>query len=181
MPLEIRQALHADLELLRNISIKSYYDTFSPSNTKEDMDLYLTEAFSEETIRKELEDQLGACWIAFVDNKAAGYARMRINPEVFELLGERAIEIHRMYALEAFIGKGIGSALMSHCLDYARKSDFDWVWLGVWERNFKAQRFYEKWGFEKFSEHPFLMGTDPQVDWLLKKRVGPDSSIRTVQ
>jgi ribosomal protein S18 acetylase RimI-like enzyme len=43
------------------------------------------------------------------------------------------------------------------------------MWLGVWEKNFRAQKFYEKWGFEKFSEHVFLMGDDPQIDWLLKK------------
>jgi hypothetical protein len=41
----------------------------------------------------------------------------------------------------------------------------------VWEKNFKAQQFYSRWGFERFSEHTFWMGDDPQVDWLLKKKL----------
>jgi diamine N-acetyltransferase len=41
----------------------------------------------------------------------------------------------------------------------------------VWEFNERAIRFYEKHGFEKFGEHVFMLGNDPQIDWLLKKRI----------
>jgi ribosomal protein S18 acetylase RimI-like enzyme len=43
------------------------------------------------------------------------------------------------------------------------------VWLGVWEKNDRAIRFYEKWGFEKFGETDFLLGDDLQQDWLMRK------------
>jgi ribosomal protein S18 acetylase RimI-like enzyme len=71
--------------------------------------------------------------------------------------------------LPAAQGKSVGRFLMEKALDWASKKKYEWMWLGVWEKNFKAQKFYEKWGFEKFSEHVFLMGDDPQIDWLLKK------------
>jgi ribosomal protein S18 acetylase RimI-like enzyme len=60
---------------------------------------------------------------------------------------------------------------MEKALIYARENRYDWIWLGVWERNFNAQHFYAKWGFEKFGEHVFQMGDDPQIDWLLKKKL----------
>ncbi|MFY8036361.1 MAG: GNAT family N-acetyltransferase [Cyclobacteriaceae bacterium] len=60
---------------------------------------------------------------------------------------------------------------MERALAYAVEHQFEWMWLGVWERNFKAQKFYEKQGFTRFSEHVFQMGDDPQTDWLLKRKV----------
>ena len=42
------------------------------------------------------------------------------------------------------------------------------VWLGVWEKNFRAIRFYKKYGFKKFGQHKFLLGNDLQTDYLLE-------------
>jgi ribosomal protein S18 acetylase RimI-like enzyme len=86
-------------------------------------------------------------------------------------LGENTIELQRLYIDTAYHGKQIGKNLMEKALIYARENRYDWIWLGVWERNFNAQHFYAKWGFEKFGEHVFQMGDDPQIDWLLKKKL----------
>ena len=51
------------------------------------------------------------------------------------------------------------------------EKEYEGIWLGVWEKNFRAQKFYAKYGFEKFGSHTFQMGDDPQVDWLLKKKL----------
>ena len=56
-----------------------------------------------------------------------------------------------------------------HPLDMAKEGGFDWAWLGVWEHNVKAQGFYRKYGFEKFSEHSFKVGDKVDTDWLLRK------------
>ncbi|MDZ7650391.1 MAG: GNAT family N-acetyltransferase [Cytophagales bacterium] len=100
-----------------------------------------------------------------------GFVRLRECDEVRSLLGDNALELQRLYVLTLAQGKSVGKLLMDMAMQYAIQKKYDWIWLGVWERNFKAQEFYKRWGFEKFSEHTFWMGDDPQVDWLLKKKL----------
>ena len=52
-----------------------------------------------------------------------------------------------------------------------KKNGFSWAWLGVWEHNTKAQAFYNRYGFEKFSQHRFMVGQKVDTDWLLKKKL----------
>jgi ribosomal protein S18 acetylase RimI-like enzyme len=58
--------------------------------------------------------------------------------------------------------------MMDHCLQIAVDEGFDTVWLGVWEHNPKAARFYEKCGFQVFGSHAFWVGNDCQTDNLMK-------------
>jgi ribosomal protein S18 acetylase RimI-like enzyme len=83
----------------------------------------------------------------------------------------KTIEIERIYSTQEYIGKKAGKSLMEACLDVAREQDCETIWLGVWEHNPRAIAFYEKWGFEKFGSHPFLLGTDLQTDLLMKKNL----------
>ena len=43
------------------------------------------------------------------------------------------------------------------------------VWLGVWEDNEKAQRFYRRWGFEILGAHDFITGETKQTDLIMVK------------
>lgn len=52
------------------------------------------------------------------------------------------------------------------------------VWLGVWEDNGAAQRFYERYGFQKVGEHGFTMAATTQTDWIMLKVFGEDSAAR---
>lgn len=61
--------------------------------------------------------------------------------------------------------------MFTFALKEAEKRGFVWVWLGVWERNFKAQNFYKQFGFERFSEHHFITGEAVDTDWLLRKHL----------
>lgn len=94
--------------------------------------------------------------------------RLRVTDEAEAHLGKSALELQRVYVSRKFQGRRIGLMLMEKAIGYGRERKFDWLWLGVWEKNFKAQAFYDKLGFKRFSEHVFQMGDDPQTDWLLK-------------
>ena len=85
--------------------------------------------------------------------------------------GELGIEIERIYVRKEYLGKKVGGLLMKKCLELAQQKGYTLVWLGVWEHNAKAIAFYEKWGFEKFGSHAFLLGNDLQTDWLMKKNL----------
>ena len=96
--------------------------------------------------------------------------RLRIcyfSQSVGELKGRSAIEevIHgnpRLGFLKTEISK------IEKALEEARKTTCTYVWLGVWEENHRAKRFYSKNGFVKFDTHIFKMGDDAQTDWMMK-------------
>jgi ribosomal protein S18 acetylase RimI-like enzyme len=56
---------------------------------------------------------------------------------------------------------------MQECISIAKRKQRDYIWLGVWEKNDKAIRFYERFGFKRFGEHEFVLGNDRQTDWLM--------------
>ena len=60
---------------------------------------------------------------------------------------------------------------MDACFSRAKETGRDVIWLGVWEFNPRAQRFYEKNGFRLVGKHTFLLGSDPQTDLLMQKKI----------
>jgi diamine N-acetyltransferase len=167
----IRRSNFEDTAAMRDVAIGSYTDTFADSNTPENMEAFFTESYSLSKLQDEYYEPLSVLYLACDGEKVVGFLRLRVNDEVKNELGENTIELQRLYIDTAYHGKQIGKHLMEKALIYARENRYDWIWLGVWERNFNAQHFYTKWGFEKFGEHVFQMGDDPQIDWLLKKKL----------
>lgn len=173
MNLLIRKANLEDAEILAKIGWQSFDEAFSdhPENHPDDMKIYMDEAFSIETISEDLRDEKTVYLIAEADGEAAGYAKMKFDVHEDCLSGEKTLELCRLYALDKFIGKGIGKSLMLEFFRIAEETKRDTVWLGVWEYNYRAQKFYEKFGFEKCGEHVFQLGSDPQTDWVLQKKM----------
>lgn len=166
-----RMAVSADAALIADLSRKTFYDAFAKDNTEADMEQFMNEAFTHESLIKEVEEGDGFFLLAFINDEAVGYARMREKNTENIMANANAIEIARIYATQESIGKGVGTALMKHCFQIAKDLKKDVIWLGVWEKNEHALKFYQKHGFEKFGEHVFLLGSDPQTDWLMKRSV----------
>lgn len=70
----------------------------------------------------------------------------------------------------AFIGKGIAKQLIDFAENYAKENNYEVIWLGVWEHNIRAKKFYEKNGFKDSGHtHPFPIGNTAQTDnWYWK-------------
>ena len=64
--------------------------------------------------------------------------------------------------------KGLVKAILDEIISLCRTKKVAFLWLGVWEANRAAIRFYERHGFKKFGEHPYFIGEDKQTDWLMK-------------
>ncbi len=167
----IRPVTEKDIDLLREVSIQSFRDLLEKSNTAEDMKLYIDKNLSYEQLKNEFDDKRNAFFLTFDGDKAMAFLKLRTGYAPDELLGMKALEIERLYCIQEYVGKQIGKVLMQTSLDYAKDHSYEVVWLGVWEHNPRAYSFYQKWGFEKFGSHIFLLGTDPQTDWLMKRSV----------
>ena len=171
--MQIRKATIEDAEILTKIAWKSFYDAFAehPANHPDDMKSYMDDAFSFKTISAELTEKDSIYFVAEIEDKIVGYAKLKTNSREEGISGENPLELCRLYSLSEFIGKGIGKALMLKCLEFAKSNGHDIFWLGVWEFNYRAQEFYKKFGFEKCGEHIFQLGNDPQTDWLMERKV----------
>ena len=167
----IRQAKLPDAALIADLSRSTFFDTFSPFNTEENMKLFMDTQFTRGQLMAELLLPLNHFFIAYVDNEVAGYVRLRENNNPPELAGEETLEVARLYAVKEQIGKGVGEALMQLSIDLAMQLNKQTLWLGVWTENARAIKFYHRWGFVKFADHVFMLGNDAQQDWLMKRPV----------
>ena len=171
--LKIRFADESDAETLAQIAWQSFYDAFAdhPKNAPDDMKAYMDEAFSVAALEADLAETDTVYFVAEIGDRMVGYAKLKQYSREDCTSGDRPIELCRLYSLNEYIGKGIGKALMLKCLEFAKEANHDFMWLGVWEYNIRAQDFYKKFGFEKCGEHVFQLGSDPQTDWVLERKV----------
>ncbi len=158
-----------DAELLTDLGITTFCETFMADNKQEDMDKYIAEEMNIDKIRTELNDKANLFLLAAYDKKVAGYAKMRSVKTPGELNSKSPLELERLYVLKEYHSKKVGAGLMQYCIDYAIVNKHDALWLGVWEHNHRAINFYKKWGFEQFGSHIFRLGDDDQTDILMKK------------
>ena len=100
-----------------------------------------------------------------------GYSKIRESLQSKDLPQADAIEIARIYAVKDVIGKGVGRMLMQEAIDYAIHLKKKIIWLGVWEKNPRAIRFYGKCGFREVGDQTFLLGSDPQRDLVMSRPV----------
>lgn len=130
------------------------------------MDGFLKQHYSEAQLLHELETPDDFTFFAIVDGKPAGYLRLLAGRPPFGMSHEyHALELNRLYLDKHFIGQGVAQALMAFFREFAAAGQYDFLWLGVWEHNYRAQAFYRKYGFSFTGHlHPFPIGETPQTD-----------------
>jgi len=170
----VRRATLDDANLLSQLGARTFEETFAADNTPGDMAAYLASNFSLVQVTQELSDAGSIFLIAEVDGAAAGYAKLYASEPAESIQGTDPIELVRLYVSRTWIGSGIGAALMRACLDEARTAGYKTIWLGVWERNARAQAFYRKWNFRAIGEHVFQLGSDAQTDILMERMVNSE-------
>jgi diamine N-acetyltransferase len=172
----IRRADVGDAGLLAELGARTFSDTFAADNRSEDMAAYLSASFSPAKQAEELLDPRSAYLIAEIDDEAVGYAQLHAGVAPECVTGDAPVELARLYVIQKWHGRGgVSAALMRACVEEARRAGHRTLWLGVWERNARAQAFYRKWGFEKVGEHIFQLGSDPQNDILMSLKLEDDA------
>jgi ribosomal protein S18 acetylase RimI-like enzyme len=167
-PVTISKVTLADAERLQQISQQTFVETFAASNTEENMRAYLADGFALEKLTAELQEPNSAFYFAGLAGQVIGYLKVNTGSAQTELQAPHGFEIERIYVRREFHGQQVGQLLYEQALTLATQARADYVWLGVWEENLRAIRFYKKNGFVEFDKHIFKLGDDEQTDILLK-------------
>jgi ribosomal protein S18 acetylase RimI-like enzyme len=168
MDLSLKKCTLVDLDPLIEISRSTFITSFEKDNNPDDFKTYITSAFSKEKIRSELLNPHSTFYFVYLDDNLVGYFKLNEKDAQNEQFEDASIELERIYVKEAFQGRQIGKEMLFKVIEIVKSKDVTFLWLGVWEHNDAAIRFYERYNFKKFSTHPYYLGSDKQTDWLLK-------------
>jgi len=164
----IKECSLKDIEKIKYISEKTFYETFSNENTDEDMENYLKENFSYGQVESEIKNNGSRFYIVENNAEVVAYMKLNFDKGQTEAGHDNTLEVQRIYVLQGYKSKHIGKMLMQKAIEIGKNNNLNYIWLGVWEYNINAIKFYEKQGFEKFDKHIFKLGEDEQTDNLMK-------------
>lgn len=169
MDLNFKRIQNDKLELLRDISIKTFIETFESQNKKENIKQYLNTKMSLNNLKDELNNIYSYFYFIILKNKIIGYTKLNFeSAQTEKIFMGKAFEVERIYLLSKYTRKGYGRKAFENIFQIGKKKGYEKIWLGVWEYNKNAIEFYKHLGFKMFSKHSFLLGNDNQTDLLLK-------------
>ena len=160
-----------EVDLLVTLARDTFVTAFGHCNKTTDMNQYLNKHMNATYTLKEMQTKGTFFYFARLATVSVGYLKLNIDQAQNEPMGSNSLEIERIYIEAAYQGRGIGQQLMDFALMKAKEWQKATVWLGVWDRNPRAIKIYERNGFEHFGSHDFQLGNDLQTDLLMKKEL----------
>ncbi len=166
MTVTIRQATADDIKILAVLGSTTCYEAYFELDPSRDLADYCARIYSPNNVQTEFDDPNSTYFIAEINDRAVGFAKLRENNRVDCLDDAHAIELQRIYVLERVKGKNVGKALLERCLEAAREKSYETLWLGVWDKNLRAQRFYEKMGMKNIGTTGFNDGKNDFINFV---------------
>jgi ribosomal protein S18 acetylase RimI-like enzyme len=163
----IRRAVAADATALARLAEDTFRTTFAADNTPDDMALHCATEYGPEIQGGQIADSSIDTLVATdEDGSLIAYAQIRPGAPA-TVTTPAPIELWRFYVDPLQHGRGLAQRMMDAVVDAARARGARTLWLGVWERNVRAQKFYRKCGFIEIGTQTFVLGRDPQTDLVM--------------
>lgn len=164
----IRKATLNDAAVLAKIGADTFYHTFRPYNTEEDMQAYLAKSYNQELITSNLANPAIHYFICEDHGACVGYIKL-VEGTHYDGIGDHAIELEKIYVLHTYFGTTAGKLLMDKAISYSREQGFKNLFLGVWQENKRAVAFYNKTGFTTVTTRQFKLGETICDDFIMVK------------
>jgi diamine N-acetyltransferase len=167
--LAVRRATVADAAALAQLGAATFMETFGHLYPPEDSAGYLALTYSEAACRAALTDRRMAYWLVGAERAPpvgfalAGYCKLPV-PDREPSAGE----LRQLYVLASHQKHGLGARLFEAALSWL-DLHYSPVYIGVWSKNFGAQRFYGRYGFAKVGEYDFPVGRSVDREFILKR------------
>ena len=171
MNIRISPVTIQDINVLQDLSIETFSETFGQQNPPEDLELYLEKAFNPQQLIKEIMDSNTNFYFIFQEALLAGYIKLKnVSLPEHSFLGE-ALEVERIYVRKPYQHLGLGKHLLDFASEEAQRTHKKYLWLSVWEHNPTAYGFYKSQGYVECGSRHFHLGTLAQTDLIMKKEI----------
>jgi diamine N-acetyltransferase len=170
----VGDAAPEDAPLLAALAARTFFEAFAADNDPGDMARHLEASYTPRLHLAEIQNPaIDTLLMRIGGGEPIAYAQLRAGPVSQGVPPEGSIELWRFYVDKPWHGQGLAHTLMEAAKTRARRRGAAFLWLGVWERNSRAQAFYRKHGFRKVGSQIFVVGSDPQTDDVLLCELGP--------
>ncbi len=171
--LTMRLASADDAPALAALGRRTFADAFGADSTADDLATFLDSTYTVALQGAELADPVLTYLLIERSGTPIGFALLRANSVSPFIEDRSAIELQRFYVDQSCHGTGVAQALMASCVETARLAGAMTLFLGVWERNPRALRFYAAQQFTEVGRKIFQVGKEPQQDLVLARRIVP--------
>ncbi|HEY5223952.1 MAG TPA: N-acetyltransferase [Microbacteriaceae bacterium] len=176
MPATVRAAVSADAAPLAEVAAVTFPLACPPHSTPEAQASFIADVLSEARFAEYVADHNRAVLVAEdeADRTMIGYTMLVFgephDPDVLASLRiHPTVELSKCYVLPGHHGAGVAGALMTASLTAARARGAAGIWLGVNEENARANRFYNKHGFQQVGTKHFRVGDSVEDDFVLER------------
>jgi len=164
-----RDATMADALALSDLARETFVATFGALYPVADLKHYIAHTYGREIQAAEIADVSMQHRLAEAGGALVGYARAGAYKLPLDNGARAAFELHRLYVVEAVKGQGVAAALMDWTHAQARTAGAADLFLGVYQGNTRAQRFYRRYGFEIVGEYLFAVGATRDPEYIMRK------------
>jgi diamine N-acetyltransferase len=161
----IRTATPDDVEAIRTIAEKTWWEAYSPILEREQIIYMLGDIYSVEKITSQLKNNTQIYLLLIDGDKPvafAAYSPREDDPEIYKL--------HKLYCLPETQGKGYGKTLINEVINKTIEAGKHTLDLNV-NRHNKAKSFYEKMGFVVAYQEDIPIGKYWMNDYVMRKEL----------
>ena len=169
MSITYRTAGVADVPAIDRVFRASFCDTFEHLYRPQDLAAFLAQ-FTTHAWTHEITDLRYAFRLAEDDGEAVGYVKLGPSSLPVQAPGP-AIELRQLYVLSSHFGTGVGAALTDWAIAEARRRDAEELYLTVYTDNYRARRFYARYGFEELGPYAFMVGEQADEDIIMRLKL----------
>ena len=144
-----------DAEIIVELGIKTFWESHGHSASKEDVEDFVSKAYTPEIIQEELSNPNYIYHIVYYDQIPVGFFLRQLFTPHPQMKDEHLTKLDRIYVLKDYYGKGLGKALFNFIVDYSKINKQIGIWLFVWIENHRAVQFYKSSGFQNVGSHDY--------------------------
>ncbi len=169
-PITIRKASLNDVKKLSILYKQVYIQTYGAEGVSDEFANFITVQFSESRLEQVLSQYPDLIIVAEHKNNLVGVLELALEkPCPVENIA--APELNKLYILEWFCGKNIGTMLLDEAEKNMRESGFKEMWLWVLHSNHRAIIFYKKHNYTPIGEAFFQMETNSYRNIVMLKHL----------